>query len=106
MEDVQCNASSACVGREAVDANGGFYMMIEGAVCGQYMDKKANMQILTVNVLLDALVRQHAGTVAVDLITDANVVSEDSHVLEAGPAADGRVPANNRALDPGVLLDL
>lgn len=59
-----------------------------------------------VDVGLDGLVRQDAAAVDVDLVANGHVVAENSHVLEAGPAADGAVPANNRRLDPGVVLDL
>lgn len=59
-----------------------------------------------VNVGLDRLVGQDAATVDVDLVANGNIVTENSHVLETGPAADGAVPANNRRLDPCVVLDL
>lgn len=59
-----------------------------------------------VNVGLDRLVRQNAATVDVDLVANGNIVTKNSHVLETGPAADGAVPANNRRLDPCVVLDL
>lgn len=50
--------------------------------------------------------RQNATTVDVDLVANGNIVTENSHVLQTGPAADGAVPANNRRLDPCVVLDL
>lgn len=59
-----------------------------------------------VNVGLDRLVGQDAATVDVDLVANGDIVTENSHVLETGPAADGAVPANNRRLDPCVVLDL
>lgn len=59
-----------------------------------------------VDVRLDALVGQNAATVDVDLVTDSDVVAKDGNVLEAGPAADCAVPADNGALDPGVIPDL
>lgn len=49
---------------------------------------------------------QDAATVDIDLVANGNIVTENSHVLETGPAADGAVPANNRRLDPCVVLDL
>lgn len=61
--------------------------------------------LLTVNVLLDGLVGQDGTTVDVDLVANGNVVAENCYVLETRPLADGAVPANNRRLDPGVVLD-
>lgn len=49
---------------------------------------------------------QNAASVDVDLITNCNVVTEDSHVLEARPLADGAVPSNNGLPDQGMVLDL
>lgn len=63
-------------------------------------------QKLTLNVLLDALVRQNAATVHVNLVANRHVVTKHRDVLETCPAAHGAVPAHNRALDPCVLLDL
>ena len=59
-----------------------------------------------VDVGLDSLVGQNAAAVDVDLVSDGDVVAEDSDVLETRPAADGAVPANDGALNPGVVLDL
>lgn len=50
--------------------------------------------------------RQDAASVDVYLITNGDIVAEDGDVLETSPLADGAVPANNGALDPGVILDL
>ena len=49
---------------------------------------------------------QDGTAVDVDLVANGDVVAGDGDVLEAGPAADGRVPADDSALDPGVVLDL
>lgn len=59
-----------------------------------------------VNIGLDALVRQDAASVDVDFVTNSDVVSKDSYVLETCPSANGAVPANDRRLDPGMVLDL
>lgn len=50
--------------------------------------------------------REDAAAVDVDLVGDAHVVAQDRHVLEASPLADSAVPADDGALDPGVVLDL
>jgi len=60
---------------------------------------------LTVNVLLNRLVRQNRTTINVNLITNRNIITKHSHVLETRPLAHGAVPADNRALDPSVVLD-
>lgn len=60
---------------------------------------------LTVNVLLDRLVRQNRSTINVNLIANRNIITKHSHVLETRPLAHGAVPADNRALDPSVVLD-
>ena len=60
---------------------------------------------LTVNVLLDRLVRQNRTTINVNLITNRNIITKHSHVLETRPLAHGAVPADNRRLDPSVVLD-
>jgi len=60
---------------------------------------------LTVNVLLDRLVRQNRTTINVNLITNRNVITKHSHVLKTRPLAHGAVPADNRRLDPSVVLD-
>lgn len=59
-----------------------------------------------IDVGLDALVGQDAATVNVDLVANGDIVTQDSDVLETGPLADAAVPADNGALDPGVVLDL
>jgi hypothetical protein len=43
--------------------------------------------------------------VAEDFVGDADVLTEHGHVLDAGPLADGAVPADDAAGDAGVLLD-
>ena len=50
--------------------------------------------------------REDAATVDVNFVTNGDIVSENCHVLETSPASDGAVPANNGALDPGMVLDL
>lgn len=45
-------------------------------------------------------------TVDVDLIADCHIVTENANVLKTSPATDDAVPADDCALDPGVLLDL
>lgn len=59
-----------------------------------------------VNVDLDALVWQDASSVDVDLVADCDIVSQHTDVLQACPFAHSGVPADNCALDPGVVLDL
>lgn len=59
-----------------------------------------------VDVRLDALVGEDAAAVDVDLVTDSDIVTQDGNVLETGPAADSAVPADDGALDPGVIPDL
>jgi len=61
---------------------------------------------LTVDVCLDALVGKYTGTVAVNLVANGHVVTQDGDVLETCPSAYCAVPSNNRALHPCVLLDL
>lgn len=53
----------------------------------------------------DALVGQDGSTVDEELILDDDVVSEDRDVLEADPPPDGRVPADNRRVDPRMVFD-
>lgn len=62
--------------------------------------------VLTLDVSLDALVRQHRGSVAVDFVTDGHVLAQHGHVLHTCPPAYGAVPTDDSALDPGMLLDL
>ena len=61
---------------------------------------------LTVDVCLDALVGKHTGTVAVDLIANSHVFTQDGDILETCPSAYCAVPTDNCALHPCVLLDL
>lgn len=58
-----------------------------------------------IDVSLDRLVGEDAATVDVNLVANGNVVTENSYVLKTGPLADRAVPADNRALDPGMVLD-
>ena len=48
---------------------------------------------------------QNRSTVDVDLVTNGNVVTQNSDVLQACPLADGAVPADDGGLDPGMVLD-
>lgn len=50
--------------------------------------------------------RQDAATVDIDLITNSDVVTEDRHVFQTGPFSNTAVPANDCALNPGMVLDL
>jgi hypothetical protein len=49
---------------------------------------------------------QNTTTVDVDLVANGDIVTENRDVLQASPLADRRVPADDGALDPGVVLDL
>lgn len=49
--------------------------------------------------------REDRGTVDEELVLDRNVVAENSNVLNARPPSDGRVPADDGAHDPSVILD-
>jgi hypothetical protein len=60
---------------------------------------------LTVDVLLDGLVGQDGTAVDVDFITNGDIVTQNSDILETSPLANGAVPANDGRLDPGVVLD-
>lgn len=68
--------------------------------------RKGPGKLLTVNVLLDRLVRQDGTTIDVDLVTDGDVVTQNSYIFQSCPSANTAVPANDRRLDPGVVLDL
>lgn len=59
-----------------------------------------------IDVDLDALVRQDAPSVDVDLVADGDVVAEHADVLQASPLAHGGVPADDGALHPRMVLDL
>lgn len=50
--------------------------------------------------------RQDAATVDVDLVANRNIITQDGNVLQARPPANCAVPADDGALDPGVVLDL
>lgn len=50
--------------------------------------------------------RQDRAAVDVDLVSDGDVVAEDGDVLKTRPLPDAGVPAHDRGLDPGVVLDL
>lgn len=58
-----------------------------------------------VDVGLDALVGENASTIDVDLVADGHIVTQHSNVFEACPFTDSAVPADNSALDPGVVFD-
>lgn len=49
--------------------------------------------------------RQDASTVDVDLVANGNIVTQDTDVLQSCPFANGGVPADDGALDPGMILD-
>ena len=49
---------------------------------------------------------QHTATIDIDLVTDGDIIAEDSSVFQPCPSSDCAVPSDNGALDPGVLLDL
>ena len=59
-----------------------------------------------INVNFDALVRKDRASVNVYLIADSDIVTKDRDILKTRPLADGGVPSDNGALDPGVVLDL
>lgn len=59
-----------------------------------------------VNVSLDRLVGQYAAAVDINLVANGDIVTQDGHVLQAGPLSDAAVPAHDGALDPSVVLDL
>jgi len=61
---------------------------------------------LTINVLLDALVRQNGATVDIHLIGDGHIISKNSDVLQTSPTADRAVPTNNGRLDPSMVFNL
>lgn len=50
--------------------------------------------------------RKNRGTVNEELILDGDVVSKNGDVLHSGPSTDDRVPSNDGAHDPRVLLHL
>ena len=54
---------------------------------------------------LDLLVRQHHGTVDVDLVLARDVLAEDGHVLDPSPLADLAAPPDDAAGDARVLAD-
>jgi hypothetical protein len=66
---------------------------------------KCTPKKLTLDIGFDALVWQHTSAVDVDLITDCDIVSENSHIFQSGPSTNSGVPADNGAFDPGVILD-
>lgn len=59
-----------------------------------------------VDIHLDALMRQDATTIDIDLITNSHIIAQHTNILETRPATHGRVPAHDGALDPRVVLDL
>lgn len=44
---------------------------------------------LTIDVLLDALVRENAAAVHIHLVSDRHIVAQHADILQSGPAADG-----------------
>ena len=81
-------------------------MMMAGTVLEVNTALHKSRSALTINVLLDAFVRQDAATINVDLITDSHIIPKHGDVLQSGPATDSAVPADDRALDPSMVLDL
>lgn len=69
------------------------------------MHRLCEKESLTVDILLNRLVRQDGATVDVDLVADGDIITKNRHVLETRPFADSAVPANNGRLDPGMVLD-
>ena len=53
----------------------------------------------------DLLVWENDASVAVNLIAYMHILSEDGHVLDAGPLPDSGVPSDDAAGDAGMLLD-
>ena len=49
---------------------------------------------------------KNASAVDIDLIADGDIITENCYILQASPPAHSAVPANNGALDPGMILDL
>jgi hypothetical protein len=54
---------------------------------------------------LDFFVGQNHTTVAVNLITNMDIFSEDSHILYSSPLADGGMPPDNTAGNASMLLN-
>lgn len=65
-------------------------MMIAGTGRGMLVHKKTGREGAepTINVLLDALVRQNRAAIDVHLVGDGHVVAQDGDVLQSCPAAD------------------
>ena len=61
---------------------------------------------LTINVLLNALVRQDTATIHVNLITDSHIITKNCDILQPSPSSDSAVPAHDRAFHPRMVLHL
>ena len=44
-------------------------------------------------------------TIDIDFIGNCNIITQNTNVLQSGPAADGAVPAYDGALHPGMVFD-
>lgn len=87
------------------------WMMLMGSPKSAFAEIVTHMAVLHdnrrhVDVDFDALVRQNASSIDIDLVADGDIVSQYTDVLQSCPFANGGVPADNSALDPGVVLDL
>lgn len=60
----------------------------------------------TVNISLNALMRQNTAPIHVDLVPDRHIIAQDTHVLQPRPFPNGAVPPHNRALHPRMILHL
>jgi len=58
-----------------------------------------------INVRLDFFVGQNGSSINIDFVGNGNIITQYGDVLKASPSAYTAVPANNRALDPGMVLD-
>lgn len=57
------------------------------------------------NVGGNGLVRQNRASVDVDFVGNSDILTQDSDTFNTRPATNGRVPSNDRGLDPGMVLD-
>ena len=84
-------------------------MMIAGAVHISAVVLPMELQkdiILTVDVRLNALVRQNTPSIDINLITNRHIVAQHTDILQSRPFPDTAVPAHNCALDPRMVFDL
>lgn len=95
-DKTEATGSSPQTAWEVVE-HGKFYMMMEGAkrTVSKGLVRKGERFKLTVDVLLDRLVRENRAAVDVDLVANGHIVTKDCHVLQTGPATDSAVPTNN-----------